>query len=77
MAIITSIRNPQYPACDNAAVAAGFTRHMIADGGGYYGSVALLVKPDADLDSVIPAFDTDEQEWVIVQGFNCDWSDVE
>lgn len=76
MAIVNVVRNPQHFASDNAANAAGFTRHMIADGGGLYGSVAVLVKPDADLDTVLLGFDTDNQEWVIIEGFNVDWSEA-
>lgn len=75
MSIVTAVRNPQHHASDNAANAAGFTKHMIIDAG-IYGSAAVLVKPDADLDSVVLGFDTDEQEWVIIQGFNVDWSEA-
>lgn len=76
MAIITAVRNPQVHASDNAANAAGYTKHMIADGGGMYGSVAVLIKPDAYLDTILVGFDTDNQEWVIIEGFNVDWSEA-
>lgn len=78
MSIRTVVRNPQHHASDNAANAAGFTRHMIAAGrgDGCYGTMAVLVKPDADLDTMLLGFDTDNQEWVIVAGFNVDWRDA-
>lgn len=77
MSILTAVRNPQHHASDNAANAAGFTRHMLFDPGTYHGEVAILVEPDADLDTMVLGFDTDNQEWVIVAGFNVDWRDAE
>lgn len=59
--------------CDNAAVMQGFTRHvMLTLGDNYF---AALVKPDTDLDSRFLCFDTDNQEWLRVNGWLL--SDVE
>lgn len=77
MSTITAIRNPEHHASDNAAVAAGYTRHMLATEIGCIEDVALLVRPDASLDDLITAFDTDSQEWVLVKAFNLEWSDAE
>lgn len=52
---------------DNTAVRLGFTRHVYCDGG--LVSFAALVKPDADLDGTFRAFDTDNQEWLNVNGW--------
>lgn len=61
--------------CDNAAVMQGYTRHMMVEGD--HGGFAALIKPDTDLDSSFRAFDTDNQEWVTVNGWLCTITDCE
>jgi hypothetical protein len=46
---------------------AGYTRAVIADGGGY--TLELLIAPGADLDSTFPAFDRAEGEMLEVNGW--------
>lgn len=55
---------------DNEAVMAGYTQQMIASS--IQGEFACLVKPDADFDDVVKVFDTDNQEWLRLNGWN--WS---
>lgn len=55
--------------CDNAAVMAGFTRHVLLELGGT-ASFAALVEPDADMDGCFRCFDTDNQEWLKVNGWH-------
>ena len=52
---------------DNVAVMEGYTREVIAmsDGTDLY----LLVKPDTDFDSAFRAWDTDNQEFIRVNGW--------
>jgi len=52
---------------DNVAVMRGYTRHVEIDIGG--SSFAALIKPEADLDGTFRAFDTDNQEWIAVNGW--------
>lgn len=59
---------------DNTATLAGFTRDVMA-----FSSMVdlhLLIKPDTDLDSRFKAWDCDEQEWIIVNGWNFDIEDA-
>lgn len=51
---------------DNEAVMLGYTRHVILEGEG--AAFAALIKPDTDLDGTFRAFDTDNQEWLIISG---------
>jgi hypothetical protein len=60
---------------DNEAVMAGFTRHVIADCGQH--KFACLVKPDADLDGVVKVFNTDDQEWLCLNGWGWSFEDAE
>lgn len=50
-----------------AAQAKGFTREVWAEGGDY--TLNLLIKPDADIDGTFRAFDTEECEWLSVNGW--------
>ena len=59
---------------DNGATLAGYTKELIAVGGGY--DLHLLVKPDADLDGTFRAFCTDEQEYIRVNGWLFAFRDV-
>jgi hypothetical protein len=52
---------------DNIAILQGFTRAVIADSGRE--TLTLLIKPDADLDGCFDAWDTDEQEFIVVNGW--------
>lgn len=52
---------------DNVAVLAGFTEEWTADSDEY--TLSLLIKPGQDLDSAFKAWDTDEQEWITVNGW--------
>lgn len=58
------------PGTDNEAVSRGYTVAMIASS--IQGEFACLVRPDEDLDGVVKVFDTDNQEWVRLTGWN--WS---
>lgn len=60
---------------DNAAVMAGFTRNVRCDTSRGE-SLYLLIRPDADLDSYLRAWDTDAQEWVRVVGWACTFTDI-
>ncbi len=52
---------------DNAAVMAGYTREVHITNGEY--DLYLLVKPETDLDDRFRAWDTDAQEWILVDGW--------
>ena len=52
---------------DNIAVLQGFTEPVLAENSAY--SLFLLVKPDTDFDSTFKAWDTDEQEFITVNGW--------
>lgn len=60
---------------DNTAIRRGFTRHVLIEGG--LQSFAALIKPDTDLDGRFKAFDTDDQEWLFVNGWNVSVEDLE
>lgn len=53
---------------DNGAVLAGYTKEVFLSS--YEVDLYLLIKPDTDLDSRFKAWDTDNQEWLIVNGWN-------
>jgi hypothetical protein len=57
--------------CDNAAMMAGYTRHVIVTSGDGCSDFAALIKPDTDFDERFKAFDTDNQEMIAVNGWNC------
>ena len=65
-----------YEKSDNYAVTQGFTKEIIVDCAHGTVNFAALVKPETDLDSTFRAFNTDEQEWVTVNGWNCDIEDT-
>jgi hypothetical protein len=52
---------------DNGAVLDGYTQEVEATNG--FMDLYLLVKPDADLDGTFKAWDTDAQEWILVNGW--------
>ena len=54
-------------ATELAALRAGYTRPVYLEGD--YGGFAALIRPDADLDDRFTAFDTDNQEWLTVNGW--------
>ena len=53
---------------DNAAVLAGYTKEILLSS--MEVNLFLLVKPETDLDSSFKAWDTDNQEWIRVNGWN-------
>jgi len=59
---------------DNIAVLEGFTREVQASGGPY--DLFLLVRPNVDFDSRFRAWDTDEQEWIMVNGWLFSFEDA-
>lgn len=52
---------------DNVAVLEGYTEEYFASGGEY--NLYLLCKPDTDFGSRFRAWDTDNQEWINVNGW--------
>jgi len=50
-----------------AAIAAGFTKPVIADSSMH--TLELLIKPDADLDGTFAAYDRGESEMLSVNGW--------
>lgn len=52
---------------DNVAILAGYTREVIADAGMI--GLNLLVIPDTDYDDTFKAWDMDEQEFILVNGW--------
>ena len=52
---------------DNVAVLEGYTREVVATTADH--DLFLLVKPDADLDGIFRAWDMDNQEWLLVNGW--------
>lgn len=52
---------------DNSAVMQGFTEEVALTSSEY--DLFLLVRPGTDLDSRFRAWDTDEQEWLVVNGW--------
>lgn len=55
---------------DNVAVLEGFTEQAYAiPANGAHQELFLLVKPDADFDGRFMAWDTDNQEYIMVNGW--------
>lgn len=52
---------------DNTAVMKGYTRHVEIETGMYI--LTCLIHPETDLDDRFLAFDTDEQEWIYINGW--------
>jgi len=52
---------------DNVAILDGYTVEAWLDTG--FTDFPILVKPDTDLDSRFKAFDTDNQEYIMVNGW--------
>lgn len=57
-----------------AAKAKGFTKLVYIVGGIQEGE--FLVQPDTDLDSRFKAFGCDWDEWVSVNGYNCEIEEI-
>jgi hypothetical protein len=55
------------PCSEAAAIAAGFTKPVIADSSMH--TLELLIKPDADLDGTFAAYDRGESEMLSVNGW--------
>jgi hypothetical protein len=52
---------------DSVAVLDGYTKELMAYSDG--ADMFILVKPDTDLDSRFKAWDSDNQEWVYINGW--------
>ena len=52
---------------DNVAVLEGYTREVVASNAQY--DLFLLVKPDADFEGTFRAWDTDNQEFIRINGW--------
>lgn len=52
---------------DNVAVLAGYTVEYLAECDAH--SIPILAKPDADLDGRFRAWDMDEQEFIVINGW--------
>lgn len=59
---------------DNLAVSQGFTKEVMGEGGEF--NLFLQVKPDTDFDSTFKAWDTDAQEWIRVNGWLFEFSNL-
>ena len=59
---------------NNVAVLKGYTEEVIAYGDGI--NLSLLIKPDTDIDDVFKAWDSDEQEFVNVNGWMFTFEEV-
>lgn len=57
-------------ATETAALRAGYTRPVFLELG--MSSFAALIQPDEDLDDTFTAFDTDNNEWLTVNGWLLD-----
>lgn len=60
---------------DNVAILKGYTREVTADCPAY--SLNLLVMPGQDYDDTFKAWDMDEQEWLLVDGWLWSFETVE
>lgn len=59
---------------DNVAVLDGYPKHVVATAADY--ELYLLVKSDVDLDSRFKAWDSDNQEYVWINGWLWSFEDV-
>ena len=53
---------------DNGAVLAGYTKELFLSS--MEVDLYVLVKPSTDLDGIFKAWDTDNQQWLTVYGWN-------
>ena len=60
---------------DNKAILQGYTRQVIAKGREF--DLYLLVKPDTDFDGQFKTYDTDNQEFIRVNGWLFTFEDAE
>jgi hypothetical protein len=60
---------------DNVAVLAGFTKEVFATSSQY--DLNLLVQPGVDYDDCFKAWDMDEQEFILVNGWLFSFEDAE
>lgn len=70
MSATMRLNAPNHPHCDNGAVMLGFTVHKTIDIGG--SEFAALCHPETDFDGRFKCFDTDNQEWLLVNGWLAD-----
>lgn len=59
---------------DNIAILDGYTREVIATSAEY--DLYLLVQPSVNFDDTFRAWDTDEQEYIRVNGWLFDFEDA-
>ncbi len=59
---------------DNEAQALGYTKQLMAEANCM--SMHISVRPDADLDGVIRAFDHDNQEYILLNGWMWEFEPV-
>jgi hypothetical protein len=52
---------------DNTAILAGFTKEILASAADM--DLHLFVQPSADFDDAFKAYDADECEWIVVNGW--------
>jgi hypothetical protein len=60
---------------DNEAVSRGYTKPMLASS--IQGEFACLARPGDDMDGVVKVFDTDNQEWIRLNGWNWSFEDLD
>ena len=63
------------PGSDNEAVMAGFTKHVVAISEQH--EFACLINPIHDLDGVVKVFNTDDQEWLSLNGWLWSFEEIE
>ncbi|MCW1432000.1 hypothetical protein [Novosphingobium sp. JCM 18896] len=71
----SNFHSPEFPPVVDAeasAIAAGFTKAVIADSSQH--TLELLIKPDTDLDGTFEAYDRSENEMLSVNGWLFDIS---
>ena len=54
---------------DNYAIMKGYTEPMVLEAVDHSHTLYVLAKPDADLDGRFCVWDTDEQEWLCLNGW--------
>jgi hypothetical protein len=60
---------------DNTAILAGFTREVMANSDA--GEMHIFIKPDADLDGRFKAYNADDCEWVVLNGWLWSFDEIE
>jgi hypothetical protein len=63
------------PGTDNEAVMSGYTKPVMAVCDQH--EFACLIKPDSDIDNVVKVFNTDDQEWIKLNGWLWTFEEME